>query len=238
MTPSTHPTMRFGGIQKNSFIDYPKKISAVLFFSGCNFKCPYCHNPALARGEFPTPLIEADAYAYLHARRGFLDAVVLSGGEPTLHDGDIFRICRNIKSMGYPIKLDTNGSRPGVLGRLIEENLIDYVAMDIKTDPEKYGPPLAPPGSGAAVLKSIDLLLSGKTPYEFRTTCATPFVSPSIMKRIGYWIKGAGAYFLQPFRPETTLAPDFFKGAAATALPDLESLRIAVAGLVPACRVR
>ena len=228
--------MQFGGIQKNSFIDYPKKISAVLFFSGCNFRCPYCHNPALAAGEFPNPLSEEDAYAFLQARQGLLEAVVLSGGEPTLCN-DIFRICRNIKSMGYPIKLDTNGSRPNILGRLLEEELVDYVAMDIKTDPEGYGPPLAPVGSGQAVLKSIDLLMREKIPYEFRTTCAAPFVSVSIMKHIGHWLKGAHTYFLQPFRSATVLAPDFFKDTAAAPI-DLESLRAAVAAFVPACQVR
>lgn len=228
--------MTFGGIQKNSFIDYPGKLSAVLFVSGCNFTCPYCHNADLAKGKLPNPLTEGRVYAFLDARQGFLEAVVLSGGEPTLCK-DIFRICRRIKSLGYPLKLDTNGSRPYVLEKLLKEKIIDYVAMDIKTDPVAYGPPLAPIGSSDKVLKSIDLLMSQNVPYEFRTTCVTPFVSPAIMTRIGRRLKGAGAYFLQPFQPQNVLLPDYCSAAPTDTL-DLESLRAAVAAFVPTCKVR
>lgn len=228
--------MTFGGIQKNSFIDYPGKLSAVLFVSGCNFTCPYCHNPDLAIGRLPNPLTEDQVYTFLERRQGFLEAVVLSGGEPTLCK-DIHRICRRIKSMGYPIKLDTNGSRLEVLKKLLEEKIVDYVAMDIKTDPAQYGPPLAPAGSGADIRKSIDLLISGQAPYEFRTTCVAPFVSPAIMARIGRCLKGASAYFLQPFWPQHVLRPEYFVDASTNNF-DLESLRAAVAAFVPACKVR
>ena len=187
-------------------------------------------------GKLPNPLTEEQAYAFLDARKGLLEAVVLSGGEPTLCK-DIFRICRRIKSLEYPIKLDTNGSQPEVLEKLLEENIINYVAMDIKTDPVAYGPPLAPIGSNDKVLKSIDLLMSGNVPYEFRTTCVTPFVSHAIMTRIGRRLKGAGAYFLQPFRSQSVLLPDYCSAAPADTL-DLESLRAAVAAFVPTCKVR
>jgi pyruvate formate lyase activating enzyme len=228
--------MIFGGIQKNSFIDYPGKISAVLFVSGCNFTCPYCHNADLAKGKLPNPLTEGRAYAFLDARQGFLEAVVLSGGEPTLCRG-ISRICKRIKSLGYPLKLDTNGSRPDVLETLLKEKIIDYVAMDIKTDPAAYGPPFAPIGSSVKVLKSIDLLMSGSMPYEFRTTCVAPFVSPAIMTHIGRRLTGADAYFLQPFRPQNVLLPDYC-GNSPTPTLFLESLRTIVAPFVPACQVR
>ena len=154
--------MQFGGIQKNSFIDYPKKISAVLFFSGCTISDAPIATTRLLQESFQTRF-EEDAYAFLQARQGLLEQ--WSGGEPTLCN-DIFRICRNIKSMGYPIKLDTMAAGPIFLGRLLEEELVD-VAMDIKTDPEGYGPPLAPFGSGQAVLKSIDLLMREKYPTSF-----------------------------------------------------------------------
>lgn len=228
--------MQFGGIQKNSFIDFPDRISCVLFVSGCNFTCPYCHNPALARGEQPAPIAEEHAYGFLRDRKHLLEGVVISGGEPTLSK-EIFQVCRRIKAMGYPIKLDTNGSRPEILGRLLSEGLIDYVAMDVKTDPDDYGPPLAPIGSGDDVIASIELLMAGPVPYEFRTTCVAPFISPSIMARIGYWLKGARNYFLQPFRPETVLIPGFFKDVASP-ISDLEALRAAIAARVPACRIR
>jgi pyruvate formate lyase activating enzyme len=227
----------FGGIQKNSFIDFPGKLSAVLFVSGCNFTCPYCHNPDLAKGKLPNPLTEGQAYAFLNTRQGFLEAVVLSGGEPTLCR-EISRICKHIKSLGYPLKLDTNGSRPDVLKTLLKDKIIDYVAMDIKTDPAAYGPPFAPIGSSTKVLKSIDLLMSGNVPYEFRTTCVTPFVSPAIMTHIGRRLTGANAYFLQPFRPQNVLLPDCCNTASTKTIIDLESLRKAVAAFVPACKVR
>jgi pyruvate formate lyase activating enzyme len=226
----------FGGIQKNSFIDYPGKLSAVLFVSGCNFSCPYCHNPDLAKGKLPHPLTEEQAYAFLDTRKGFIEAVVLSGGEPSLCK-DIYRICRCIRSMGYPIKLDTNGSRPQVLEKLLQEKFVDYVAMDIKTDPAQYGPPLAPVGSGADILKSIDLIMSGQTPYEFRTTCVAPFVTPTIMMRIGRCLRGAGAYFLQPFQSENVLLTDFCCDTPVETT-DLESLRAVAAAFVSTCQVR
>ncbi len=228
--------MQFGGIQKNSFIDFPGRIACILFVSGCNFTCPYCHNPDLARGRLINPLPEKEAYRFLEDRRGFLEGVVISGGEPTLIP-EIFRICRTIKSLGFPIKLDTNGSRPEILDRLLREKLIDYVAMDVKTDPENYAPPLAPEETGPKVLASIERLKEGQVPYEFRTTCVAPFISPSIMIRIGYWLKGAQRYILQPFRPDTVLMPGFFKDAS-TSICDLKLLQSAVAPMVPICQVR
>lgn len=228
--------MRFGGIQKTSFIDFPNKISCVLFLSGCNFTCPYCQNPALARGEFPQPLPEEEIYGFLSQRRNFLEGVVLSGGEPTLCN-DIYKICRRIKSLGYSLKLDTNGSRPNTLKRLFKEDLIDYVAMDVKTDPAAYGPPLTSVNIGPQVIDSINLLLADRVPYEFRTTCVAPFISPAIITRIGFWIKGARRYFLQPFRSDRILWPDFFSDIADT-ISDLEALKTVISDLVPGCQVR
>jgi pyruvate formate lyase activating enzyme len=129
--------MIFGGLQKNSFSDYPGGISCVVFLTGCNFHCPYCHNPDLARGatadggELSLPWLRD----FLTARKGFLDAVVVSGGEPTLQT-DLAELCACVREAGYPLKLDTNGSNPDALRRLLAENLVDYIAMDVKTAPE------------------------------------------------------------------------------------------------------
>ena len=131
--------MIIGGWQKNSFIDYPEKISCVLFVSGCNFDCPYCFNPDLVRNNPKNILDLTRIYDFLENRKGLLDGVVISGGEPTLHN-ELFLLCKNIHQMGYPIKLDTNGSRPQVIKKLIDAGMIDYIAMDIKTDPFNYSP--------------------------------------------------------------------------------------------------
>ena len=120
--------MILAGIQKNSFIDFPGKISCVLFTTGCNFICPYCHNARLARGEYPERFELAEAVDFLISRRGMLEGVVITGGEPTLDRG-VVDLCRAVKSLGYPVKLDTNGSRPGLLRQLLAQHLVDYIAM-------------------------------------------------------------------------------------------------------------
>jgi len=139
-TIGQHSKMIIGGIQKTSLIDYPSKISCVIFVSGCNFDCPYCHNPDLVKRSSSNLLIDVyEVLEFLKKRRPLLDGIVITGGEPTLQ-GDLFGFCEQIKTLGYPVKLDTNGSRPGVIKQLIEKKLIDYIAMDIKTAPDRYSP--------------------------------------------------------------------------------------------------
>jgi pyruvate formate lyase activating enzyme len=201
-----------GGIQKSSMIDYPGKVSCVLFLPGCNFDCPYCHNPDLARGTapvvdvFPGGVLER----FLQERKGFLDGVVISGGEPTLQK-NLPRLCRRIKDMGFPVKLDTNGSRPEVLRHLIEKGLVDYVAMDVKTDPADYALFVRNAGDAPDIRSSIDMIMSAGIDYEFRTTCVRPFVDARIIRRIGRCIQGARLYALQAFHAADVLHPDFFR---------------------------
>jgi len=204
--------MIFGGLQKNSLIDYPGKISCVLFVSGCNFSCPYCHNPDLARGcPHPSQCTgEDEVFSFLRMRKGFLDGVVVSGGEPTLTD-DLLTVCEKIKRLGYPIKLDTNGSRPEMIQRLIEEGLIDYIAMDIKTDPKDYPLWIQKNCRPEDILSSIRTILSSGLPHEFKTTCIRPLVEPGIIERIARLIKGAALYALQQCRVHDLLNPDFIK---------------------------
>jgi pyruvate formate lyase activating enzyme len=230
--------MILGGIEKNSFIDYPGKISCVLFTAGCNFTCPYCHNPLLAKGMRPQPLSDRQACALLTERRGFLEAVVISGGEPTLQ-ADLTGFCRAVKALGYPLKLDTNGSRPAVLKALIEEGLLDYVAMDIKTEPCAYLPHISPFDVGSHILASIELLLAGAVPYEFRTTCVKPFVSAKIIAAICPRIQGARQYVLQRVRCGHVLAADFFNnGGHDFSQAELEDLQAAAAPWVQTCLIR
>ena len=203
--------MVFGGLQKQSLIDYPGKLSCVLFTSGCNFDCPYCHNPDLVNGHAAHPLAlkEGSLYHFLERRKDFLDGVVISGGEPTLHE-DLVLTCQKIKQMGFPIKLDTNGSRPGILKRLIEEGWIDYVAMDIKTDPLAYAPLIAKESKTENILTSISTIMKSDLPYEFRTTCIKPLIDERTIVRIASIIQGAMLYALQQFHDDRVLDPTFF----------------------------
>ena len=232
--------MKIGGLQKQSFIDYPGKISCVLFLAGCNFDCPYCHNPQLAGGSAhqPETIAEDDVIAYLEHRRSWLEGVVISGGEPTLHS-DLPDLCRRIKRLGYPVKLDTNGSRPRMLKTLLEAGLVDYLAMDIKTEPERYADGLARMGDGAALLASIQIVMDSGVDYEFRTTCVRPLVSAATIRRIAQLISGSRRYALQPFRDCCMLHPDFFRDIDPAYSPEeMEQFRRIAEPWVSVCTVR
>ncbi|MDF1591538.1 MAG: anaerobic ribonucleoside-triphosphate reductase activating protein [Desulfobacterales bacterium] len=204
--------MIFGGLQKSSLIDYPGKISCVLFTTGCNFSCPYCHNPQLARGcmDDATTLDEQTVYGFLERRKGFLEGVVISGGEPTLQS-DLAAVCEKIKQMGYPVKLDTNGSRPQVIKRLLDDALVDYIAMDIKTDPFSYNPLIQKDFNPSSLLESIRLVMSATVEYEFKTTCIKPLVDATVVENISRLISGAPLYALQQCQPADVLSPEFFR---------------------------
>jgi pyruvate formate lyase activating enzyme len=203
--------MHIGGIQKNSLIDYPGKLSSVIFCSGCNFDCPYCHNPDLVIGtsDFPNGWDVAAVYDFLDHRRGFLEGVVVSGGEPTLQP-DLQDLCRRIKDLGFRLKLDTNGSRPRVLQRLIDEALVDYIAMDLKTDPVLYRNFIKPNCRPDPIVASVTLIMESGIDYEFRTTCVKPIVTPGTIENMLQLIKGAKRYALQRFRNSGVLHPEFF----------------------------
>lgn len=203
--------MVIGGLHKNSFIDYPGKISCVLFLSGCNFDCPYCQNPDLVRGSGLPPINPNDVYEFLESHKGFLDGVVISGGEPTFQDG-LISLCRKIGEVGYPVKLDTNGSRPKVIRELIERGLIDYIAMDIKTDPFQYDPLIQKNCDSENIVESIRVIRESSITHEFRTTCVKPFVDRQIVECISKLIKGTRLYVLQRFNHTTVLHPEFFQG--------------------------
>ena len=204
--------MQIGGIQKNSLIDYPGKVSSVIFCSGCNFDCPYCHNPDLVPGQStcPNPLDSNAVCGFLDQRRGFLDGVVVSGGEPTLQP-DLADLCRKIKALGFPVKLDTNGSRPRVLQHLIEADLVDYIAMDLKTDPVLYRSYIKSDCRPDPIVDSIELIMESGVDYEFRTTCVKPIVTSRTIANILQLIQGARLYALQRFRNGEVLHPEFFQ---------------------------
>ena len=208
--------MNIGGFQKNSLIDFPGQIAAVVFTPVCNFICHYCHNPDLASGRTGDSARDPDeVLTFLEKRKGLLQGLVIAGGEPTLHK-DLEPFCETVKAMGYKIKLDSNGTRPGVLSDLFDRDLVDYLAMDIKTDLALY-PELfkGKEGRTEQIQESICLVMDRAPAYEFRTTCVRPFVSRQIMPRIGQMISGAGLYILQPCsRNVDVLDADFVKDDA------------------------
>jgi pyruvate formate lyase activating enzyme len=232
--------MTIAGLQKTSLIDYPGLVSCVIFLTGCNFACPYCHNPELARGRLPAGggMALADLAAFLQARQGFLDAVVITGGEPTL-SADLVDISRAIKSMGYRLKLDTNGSRPGVLARLLDAGLVDYLAMDLKTLPEEYAPHLSPRPCAQALIDSIRIIQTSGLPHEFRTTCVRPFVDVERIAAMARCITDAPLYALQALQTESLLNPDFFPAPPEPfSSSEMAQLRSAAAPYVQCCILR
>jgi pyruvate formate lyase activating enzyme len=233
--------MNIGGLQKHSLIDYPGKISCVLFLAGCNFACPYCHNPQLtgAPRRRPETIPAEDVFDFLAQRRGWLEGVVVSGGEPTLH-ADLPDLCRGIKDLGYPIKLDTNGSRPQMLRTLLAAGLVDYLAMDIKTEPHRYAEGLAPFCDKTDLLASLQIIMDSGVAYEFRTTCVRPLVTPDTIRHIARLISGSRQYALQPFKACGLLRPDYFQGSMDPAYSpeEMEGLRRIAEPWVSRCIVR
>jgi pyruvate formate lyase activating enzyme len=232
--------MVIAGIQKSSLIDFPGKVSCVLFLQGCNFHCPYCHNPSLVKigGNSGHLLPESMIYDFLDRRRGFLDGVVISGGEPTIHD-DLIELLKKIKKMGYAVKLDTNGSRPKVLEKLISEGLLDYIAMDIKTSPFHYQPTFTGTCNPERILSSIRLIMESGVAFEFRTTCVKPLLDHGRMEAILSIIEGARLYVLQRFRHREVLMPKYFKkGAAGYDENELLRFKSMAASRVSRCFIR
>ena len=193
--------MKIHGFQKLTMLDYPEKVACTLFTAGCNFRCPFCHNALLVTEIDPADIYpEEEVLAYLNKRKNVLDGVCVTGGEPLMHP-DLPELLRKIKSLGYAVKVDTNGSYPDRLASLIAEGLTDYVAMDIKNSREKYALTVGVPGFDLApVEESVRLLLGGSLPFEFRTTVVKEFHEPEDIAAIADWISGAPRYFLQSFK--------------------------------------
>jgi pyruvate formate lyase activating enzyme len=189
--------MILGGLQKFSLVDYPGKTCAILFTRGCNFRCSYCHNPELVWPEQYTPQISMEnTLGFLDTRRGLLDAVAVTGGEPCLHS-DLPKLLVQLKRMGFAVKLDTNGSFPDMLWDVIVGELVDYVAMDIKAPLEKYAQVSGVELPVEPIKESIALLLEGRVDYEFRTTVDRGLLDEDDLLAIGQDIRGARRYYLQ-----------------------------------------
>lgn len=231
--------MKIGGLQKLTLIDFPGKIACTVFSLGCNFLCPWCYSKELVLPEQmrKQPKIpEKDFFDFLKQRRELLEGVVVCGGEPTIHQ-DLPDFIKKIKKLGYLVKLDTNGSNPEMLEKLIEDKLIDYVAMDIKLPKEKYPKIFGKRLEIENIEKSIEILKQNKIDHEFRTTITPTILDKEDILRIAQWISGARKYFLQNFRPEKTIDPKFEK---IKPYPEeyLLEIQLAVSPFFETCQIR
>ena len=201
--------MKIGDIQRFSLIDYPGRICATVFTQGCNFRCPYCHNPELVIPSlYSEGITDDEVFAFLKKRRGKLDAVNITGGEPTLQP-DLIEFIERIRSIGYMVKIDTNGSFPEVLRELIDGKLLDYIAMDVKAPFEKYGEVTGSSIAPENIAESIKLIMDSGIDYEFRTTIAKTLLTETDIEKIGMLTGGASCHVLQKFVPSKTLDPGF-----------------------------
>jgi len=210
--------MQIGGLQKLTLIDFPGKLACTVFCLGCNFRCPFCYNPELVlpkKIKNQPRILERLFFNFLKERKGLLEGVTIGGGEPTIYK-DLPDFIKKIKKLDYLVKLDTNGSNPRMLKDLIDQKLVDYVAMDIKAPKERYYEVVGRPKKENAKLvkdveKSIKILKDSNIDFEFRTTVIPIILEKDDILRIARWIEPAKKYYLQNFRPEKTLDPKFEK---------------------------
>lgn len=199
------------GLEKFSSRDFPGHISSTIFLGGCNFRCPYCHNSDLVLNPGRLQTIPADIFlSYLDLRRNWLEGICVSGGEPLLHD-DIEELLQVIKDRGLLVKLDTNGSLPGPLRRLIDSGLVDWVAMDIKAPLERYREVTRSELDVENIIQSVEMIKSSGLTHYFRTTVVPGLVEADDILKIGEWLKGESVYVIQPFLPQTTLDPRYLE---------------------------
>lgn len=218
--------MIIGGLQQFSLLDYPGCVSAIIFTQGCNFRCQFCYNPMLVwpdkvgklkyardiEQQKDHPKIkEDDLFVFLKSRVGKLDAIVITGGEPCLQK-DLFEFIKKIKKLGFLIKLDTNGSYPEILEKLLDKKLIDYMAMDLKAPAEKYSQTTGVAENFNNIKKSVKIIMQSGLPYEFRTTVVPGLLNKDDINEMGKIIKGARAWYLQGFKSANDLVNQDFKG--------------------------
>jgi pyruvate formate lyase activating enzyme len=236
--------MEIGGFQRVSLIDYPGKVTSIVFLTGCNLRCPFCHNPDLVfkKAENLRLYPEEEILELLEKSRKFIDAVEITGGEPSLQK-DLREFIKKCKALGLSVKLDTNGSNPRLVKDLITERLVDYVAMDIKAplskEAQEKATGIVDIGMADKLAETAKILMGSRINYEFRTTAAPSIVTPEDLLRIAYSIRGAKSYYIQQFVPGKTLNPSF-----SSILPypasKLERMRDIILGekLVERCSVR
>ena len=223
--------MKFYGMQKMTLLDYPGYVACTLFTGGCNFRCPFCHNALLVLDldeNYTIP--EEEVLAFLKKRQGLLDGVCVTGGEPLINKdiGDFFS---KVKELGFKIKLDTNGTNPALLKELVSQNLVDYVAVDIKNSPEKYAETVGLKSFDmSSINETVNFLMTGSVDYEFRTTVTKQFHTEKSMEEAARFIRGAKRYFLQNFVDSGNLIGS---GITGQSKEEMEKLLAVVKKYVP-----
>ena len=232
--------MIIGGLQKHTLIDYPGKIAATIFTSGCNFRCPFCHNPELVLPEEISKSKELplqEVFSFLKERKGFLDGVVICGGEPTIHN-DLYDFCSEIKRMGFLIKIDSNGYNPEMLEKLIDKELIDYIAMDIKAPKDKYSKTAGVKVDLKKIEQSIKLLKSKAKDYEFRTTLVPSMIEKEDILKIVQWIAPAKKYVIQNFSNKPPLINQELSNRRPFSDEYLEGIKKEIESFFDICEIR
>ncbi len=229
--------MVISGLEKCSFVDYPGKLATVVFLKGCNMNCSYCHNQELLQKENSLPGITEDQFfSFLERRKNLLDAVVVSGGEPTLND-KLPEFISRVRKSGYLVKLDTNGTNPGMVKDLLEEGLLDFVAMDVKTKLSKYNQLCRVLVDTGAVVKTINLLLNSDVDYEFRTT-VYPGLTETSLYNLAELLSGARKWVLQHYSPEGNSLVELLDPDENLEKPDLQKLASVFSSYTGECSVR
>lgn len=227
--------MKIKGLQKLTLLDYPGRLAATVFLGGCNLRCPFCHNASLVVRGDDNEISEDELFSFLESRRGKLSGVCITGGEPTLNP-TLPSFINKIRALGYSVKLDTNGTNPDMLESLVRDGLVDYVAMDIKSSPERYAAVSGVPGLDVSpVERSVRFLLRGEVEYEFRTTVVRELHTAEDFDAIGRWIRGARAYFLQPFKDSGDIIEDGFSSYSKA---EIEAILERVRAYIPNAQIR
>lgn len=228
--------MLISGLQKLTLLDYPGRVACTVFTGGCNFRCPFCHNAPLVMPErLARDSSEEAVLAFLNKRRGVLDGVAVTGGEPLLHK-DIGAFLEKVKALGFAVKLDTNGSFPDRLRAIVSAGLVDRVAMDVKNAPALYEKTAGAAVDLAAIERSRDFLLSGSVDYEFRTTVVKGLHTKESLMDAARWIRGAKEYYLQQFKDSGDVLA--IEGLGAFDEKEMHALAAAAAEFVPSVQVR
>ena len=236
--------MKIHGLQKMTLLDFPEHVACTVFLGGCDLRCPYCHNYELATGKVPPVMEEEELLAFLAKRKGLLDGVAITGGEPCLHR-DLPDFIARIRALGFAVKLDTNGTHPDMLREVLEKGLVDYVAMDVKNSPARYALTAglteketdenSEPAFVSAVRESIRILMESGVDYAFRTTVVEELHREEDFEEIGALIKGAKRYFLQCFTDRDTVP---YAGLSAPSKAKLEACAAIVRRYVGDVKIR